>query len=72
MVPPATDVPFADVLDFLNGEVQDAGYVVTSGETEEADAEASWEGNGYRGRWAIRASATCPGETTIQVLSTDD
>jgi hypothetical protein len=65
-----TDLPFTDVLDALNGPAQDAGYEISDGETEEHDAEASWAGNGYRGRWAIRESAGCPGETVIQVLST--
>jgi hypothetical protein len=64
--------PFKDVLDYLNGDVADAGYKVESGETEEHDAEAEWEGNGYRGRWAIRESAACPGETVIQILSAQE
>jgi hypothetical protein len=64
-----TDLPFTDVLGALNGPAQDAGFTVTSGETEEHDAEANWSGNGYRGRWAIRESATCPGETVVQVLA---
>jgi len=61
-----------EVLDFLNGDVVDAGYQVTSGETEEHDAEAGWSGNDHHGRWAIRESAACPGEVTLQVLSTND
>jgi len=65
-----TATPFKDVLAFLNGPVTDAGFVVQSGETEEHDAEAEWKGNSFRGRWAIRESGTCPGETVIQVLST--
>jgi len=66
-----TDLPFQDVLAFLNGPVSDAGFVVSEGETEEHDAEANWSGNGYRGRWAIKESSTCAGETVIQVLSTN-
>jgi hypothetical protein len=58
-----------DVLATLNGPAQDAGYKVTNGETEAHDAEANWSGNGYRGRWAIKESATCSGEVVIQVLS---
>ncbi|GAB4012189.1 hypothetical protein [Nocardioides ultimimeridianus] len=65
-------LPFKDVLAFLNGPVATAGFTVTGGETEEHDAEAEWSGNGFHGRWAIRESATCPGETTIQVLSAKD
>jgi hypothetical protein len=65
-------IPFAQVLAFLNGPAAEAGFKVTTGETEEHDAEAEWTGNGFHGRWAIRESATCPGETTIQVLSAKD
>jgi len=61
--------PFATILDFLNHDVVAAGFKIESGETEEHDAEAEWEGNGHRGRWAIRESAQCPGETVIQVLA---
>jgi hypothetical protein len=63
--------PFRTILDFLNHDVVDRGFRIESGETEEHDAEAEWEGNGHRGRWAIRESAQCPGETVIQVLAAD-
>jgi len=63
--------PFKTILDFLNDDVAAAGFEVESGETEEHDAEAEWEGNGHRGRWAIRESGDCPGETVIQVLAAD-
>jgi len=72
VVSAVTSSSLDQVLDFLNGDVEDAGYQVGSGETEEHDAEASWSGNGYHGRWAIRESAACPGEVTLQVLSTND
>jgi hypothetical protein len=61
--------PFQTILDFLNHDVVAAGFRVESGETEEHDAEAEWEGNGHRGRWAIRESGECPGETVVQVLA---
>ena len=64
-----TSLPFKQVLAALNGPAQDAGYKVTSGETEEHDAEANWTGNHFRGRWAIRESGTCDGETVVQVLA---
>jgi hypothetical protein len=63
---------FADILDFQNDDVVDAGFSIDDGETEAHDAEAEWEGNGFHGRWAIRESASCPGETVIQVLSVAD
>ncbi len=58
-----------DVLAALNGPAQQAGFKVTNGETEEHDAEANWTGNGFRGRWVIKDSATCQGEVSIQVLA---
>lgn len=63
---------FGTILDFMNSEVVGAGFATEKGETEDHDAEAEWKGNGFRGRWAIRESAKCPGETVIQVLSTSD
>jgi hypothetical protein len=62
--------PFKTVLHTMNREVVAKGYKIEKGETEEADAEAEWRGNGFRGRWAIRKSGKCPGETVVQVLST--
>jgi hypothetical protein len=64
-----TSTAFQDVLKALNGPAQKAGYQVSSGETEDHDAEANWSGNGFTGRWAIKESATCPGETVVQLLS---
>jgi hypothetical protein len=65
-----SSAPFKQVLATMNGPVVKAGYKVEKGETEAHDAEAEWAGNGFRGRWAIRESAQCQGETVIQVLST--
>jgi hypothetical protein len=64
-----SSAPFKAVLAYLNHDAVDAGFKISEGETEAHDAEANWSGNGYTGRWAIRESATCPGETTIQVLA---
>jgi hypothetical protein len=63
-----TATSFDDVLAAMNS-AKKAGFEVTSGETEEDDAEANWTGNGFTGRWAIKKSATCPGETVVQLLS---
>ncbi len=70
IVTAVTSARFPAVLDFMNQQVAGAGFEVEKGETEEHDAEAEWRGNGFRGRWSIRGSATCPGETVVQVLST--
>lgn len=64
-----SSLPFDRILDFMNHDVVSAGFRHVSGETEEHDAEANWVGNGYQGRWAIRVSGSCSGQTVIQVLS---
>lgn len=61
--------PFSDILDFLNDDEVAAGFAITSGETEEHDAEANWKSDVQTGRWAIRESASCAGETVIQALA---
>ena len=71
IVTAVSTAPFETILHFLNHDVVSAGFAIESGETEEHDAEAEWEGNGHRGRWAIRESAQCPGETVIQVLAAE-
>jgi hypothetical protein len=69
IVTAVSSTKFGDILDFMNKEVVDAGFEIESGETEEHDAEAEWRGTDFHGRWAIRESGRCPGETVIQVLA---
>jgi hypothetical protein len=63
-----TATRFDDALHAMNA-ARRSGFKVIEGETEEGDAEANWTGNGFTGRWAIKKSATCPGETVVQLLS---
>jgi hypothetical protein len=69
IVTAVSSADFRSILAFMNHDVVGAGYRIEGGETEEHDAEAEWAGAGYHGRWAIRESADCPGETVIQVLA---
>jgi hypothetical protein len=64
-----SEAPFDAILHFLNTDEVAAGFAITDGETEENDAEANWTSDGYTGRWTIRKSATCPGETVVQVFA---
>ncbi len=70
IVTAVSTTPFEDVLDFLNEDEAETDYEITGGETEDDDAEANWVSSEFSGRWAIRKSDTCPGETVIQVLAT--
>ncbi len=69
IVTAVSSLEFTKILRFMNHDVVAAGFHIEEGETEEHDAEAEWEGNDFHGRWAIRESAQCSGETVIQVLS---
>ena len=69
VVTAVSSAPFEDVLAHFNEDAVDAGFEITGGETEEHDAEASWTAGRFDGRWTIRESATCAGETVIQVLA---
>jgi hypothetical protein len=69
IVTAVSEAPFDEVLSFLNHEEVAAGFEITDGETEEDDAEANWTSGEHRGRWTIRKSSDCPGQTVIQVLA---
>lgn len=57
------------VLEQLQDAMKGAGFTLTEGEVEERDAESNWTGNGYTGRWAIRAVAGCAEQTSVTVLA---
>ena len=69
IVTAVSSAKFASILDFMNKDVVDAGFEIERGETEKHDAEAEWRGSDFHGRWAIRESGQCQGETVIQVLA---
>ncbi|MGH3499127.1 MAG: hypothetical protein ACRDP1_16860 [Nocardioidaceae bacterium] len=58
------------VLGQLNKAYRSGGFSITSGETDDHDAEADWKHGGQVGRWAIRDLASqCGGSgTSVQVL----
>lgn len=60
---------FAEVLPFMQHDLEEAGFVASQGEAEHDDAEATWSGGGYAGTWAIRSSETCEGTTLLQVAA---
>ena len=64
-----TGAEYQEVLDALLGQAQQSGWNVTSSAATDRHAEASWTGNGYQGRWALRVSDRCPGEVVVEVLA---
>jgi hypothetical protein len=62
-----------DVLDGLHQAYASAGLTLTSGETEERDAESNFTGAGVKGRWGIRELSNCsPVATRIDVVIAPD
>ncbi len=57
------------VRDLYLGAAQREGWSVTGSAVAEHHAEATWEGGGYEGRWALRDSVRCPGEVVVEVVA---
>jgi hypothetical protein len=67
-----TVVPSLDVkgvAGFFEQALPKAGFKITDGESEPGDAEANYEGNGYKGRWKVSSIDGCPGAVTLTVLA---
>jgi hypothetical protein len=67
-----TLVPGVDVRGvalFFERELPPAGFRTTHGESEPGEAEASFEGQGFRGRWKVNHIPTCPGAVTLDLVA---
>jgi hypothetical protein len=65
-VVPALDVK--GVALFLEQELPKAGFTTIGGESEPGEAESSYEGNGYKGRWVANSIQDCPEAIRLIVL----
>ena len=66
-----TVVPALDVRGlalFLERELPKAGFTSMYGESEPGEAESSYEGNGYKGRWVANSIQDCPEAITLIIL----
>ena len=60
--------PFAQTLADMQRAYSTRGWTASEGEVEDRDAESNFDGNGLRGRWAIREMPDCTGNTSVSVL----
>ncbi|GAB3883990.1 hypothetical protein [Terrabacter terrigena] len=60
--------PFAQTLEDMQHAYTTRGWTASEGEVEDRDAESNFDGNGLRGRWAIREIPDCTGNTSVSVL----
>lgn len=58
-----------DVAVYWEQAMPKAGYIQTSGESEPGEAEASFEGNGYRGRWKVNDMPECPNMVLLSLVT---
>jgi hypothetical protein len=58
-----------DVAIFWEQAMPRAGFRQTSGESEPGEAEASFEGNGVRGRWKVNDMPDCPNVVTLSLVA---
>ena len=60
--------PFKQTLADMQTAYSTRGWSASEGEVEERDAESNFDGNGLRGRWAIREIPDCTDNTSVSVL----
>jgi hypothetical protein len=60
--------PFAQTLAQMQQAYSTRGWTPSEGEVEDRDAESNFDGNGLRGRWAIRELPDCTGNTSVSIL----
>jgi hypothetical protein len=60
--------PFRQTLAEMQSAYSTRGWTPSEGEVEERDAESSFDGNGLRGRWAIREIPDCTDNTSVSLL----
>ena len=60
--------PFKQTLADMQQAYSTRGWTPSEGEVEDRDAESNFDGNGLRGRWAIREIPDCTGNTSVSVL----
>jgi hypothetical protein len=53
---------------FFKGKLPDAGYDLGRGDAEKDEAEAVFEGNGYRGGWRVNRIVGCPAVRLLLVF----
>ena len=58
---------FKDTVAFLQSKLPVAGYKPLEGDAEMDEAESTFSGHGYRGKWRINGILNCPGAVSLGV-----
>lgn len=58
---------FKDVVAFFQSKLPAAGYQLLEGDAEMDEAESTFSGQGFQGKWKINGLLNCPGAVTIAI-----
>ena len=58
---------FKDAVAFFQAKLPAAGYQLLEGDAEMDEAESTFLGQGFRGKWKINGILNCPGAVTLAI-----
>ena len=58
---------FKDTVAFFQSKLPAAGYTLLEGDAEMDEAESTFSGHGYHGKWKVNGILNCPGAVTLGV-----
>ncbi len=58
---------FKNVVGFFQSKLPAAGYQLLEGDAEMDEAESTFLGQGFRGKWKVNGILNCPGAVTLTI-----
>ena len=58
---------FKNVVSFFQSRLPDAGYQLLEGDAEMDEAESTFSGHGFHGKWKVNGILNCPGVVTLTI-----
>jgi hypothetical protein len=58
---------FKDAIAFLQTKLPAAGYQLLEGDAEMDEAESTFSGQGFRGKWKVNGILNCPGAVSLAI-----
>lgn len=58
---------FKNGVSFFQSKLPDAGYQLLEGDAEMDEAESTFSGHGFHGKWKVNGILNCPGAVTLAI-----
>jgi hypothetical protein len=58
---------FKNTVAFFQSKLPAAGYQLLKGDAEMDEAESTFSGNGFQGKWKVNGILNCPGAVTLTI-----